>query len=126
MWLVLLSTSQTEPSQTGPMGSTRFDLKIFKSRSGSVWLDLSSWWGQTDGVDGVDRQVDGTDEKLMGLILMTPSVRLGGPSQSVWFDFDFKSDQTGPLTTLGLSTTRLYDLFFVQISQNAQNNSQNA
>ncbi|CAG8710895.1 20407_t:CDS:1, partial [Rhizophagus irregularis] len=38
-------------------------------------------------------QVDGTDGKSMGLILMTPSVQLGGPSQSVWFDFGSKLDQ---------------------------------
>ena len=98
--LVLLSTSWTKLDWTGPMGSTQFDLKIFKSQFGSVWLDLSSWWDQTDEVDEFDGQVDGTDGKSMGLILTTPSVWLGGPSRSVRFNFGFKSDRTEPLITL--------------------------
>ncbi|CAB4488001.1 unnamed protein product [Rhizophagus irregularis] len=44
------------------------------------------------GTVSVVKQVDGTDGKSMGPILMTPSVQLGGPSQSVWFDFGSKLD----------------------------------
>src|SRR5256885_6336609 len=49
-------------------------------------------------------QVDRTDGKSMRPILTTPSVRLGGPSRSVWFDFGSKLDRTGPLTTDRKST----------------------
>ena len=57
--------------------------------------------GQTDGIDEVNGQVDGTDGKSMeSILLTTPSVRLRGPSRSVQFDFGFKSDRTGPLATL--------------------------
>jgi hypothetical protein len=37
---------------------------------------------------------------------MTLLVQLGDPNQSVWFDFDFKSDQTGPLTTLNFNNKK--------------------
>ena len=60
--LVLLSSNRTEPNRTEPMGSVRFDLKVFNLRFGSTWY-LSSRGSvrlennksmEVDGTDGVD------------------------------------------------------------------------
>ena len=118
MELVLLSTSRAELNQTGPMRLTQFDLKIFKSQFSLVWLDLSSWWSQTDEVDEVDEQVDGTNGKSIGPILTTPSVRLRGPSRSVQFDFASKSNWIEPLTTLNGTSKLKAKVFILFLKKN--------